>query len=161
MEQDAIAQPASEASATPRVTPLGVAGLVIALVSLLGAALSPWIVAALEPEPATLGQVAVETAGEIKDRLAAKLKRKQYTPPAKLAHIDWSERYPPAVIGAGVLAICFGVVGLVARHDYRLNSVTIATGACAVLLQHALLIAGMLMLILLIAVILHVFQAGI
>ena len=54
-----------------KITRVGIAGLVIALLALAAAALSPWAVDALEPEKKPMDQVAVEVAGRIKDRLAA------------------------------------------------------------------------------------------
>ena len=64
---------ASEPSKTRRVTAPSVAGLVIALVALVGAVLSPWIVAALEPEAKSIDEVAVDLSVRFKDRLAAKV----------------------------------------------------------------------------------------
>lgn len=143
-----------------RITPIGIAGLVIALLSLAAAALSPWVVAALAPEKKPLDQVAVEVAGRIKDRLVAKAKRQEYVAPVEPSQTDWARRYTASVIGAGVLAICIGIVGLVAHHDGRMNSATIAVGASAVLFQYALMFAAALLLILLIGLILSAVGGG-
>lgn len=64
------------------------------------------------------------------------------------------------MIGAGVLAIAIGVIGLLAHHDGRLNSATIALGAPAIVFQYALMIAAALLLILLIGLVLSVIGAG-
>jgi hypothetical protein len=64
------------------MTRVGVAGLVIALLALAAAALSPWAVDALEPERKPVDQVAVEVAGRIRDRLAAKARGQEYVAPA-------------------------------------------------------------------------------
>lgn len=151
MEAMVAAQPVSR-----RITPFGIAGLVIALVALTAAALSPWAVDALEPESKPVDQVAVEVAGRIKDRLAAKIKGQEYVAPVEPKGIDWSKWYAASVIGAGVLAVCIGVVGLVAHHDGRLNCASIAVGASAIVLQYAIMIAAALLLMLLIGLILSV-----
>lgn len=143
-----------------KITRVGIAGLVIALLALAAAALSPWAVDALEPERKPIDQVAVEVAGRIKDRLAAKAKGQEYVAPAEPQGVDWSKWYMASVIGAGVLAICIGVVGLVAHHDGRLNSATIAVGASAIVFQYALIIAAALLLILLIGLVLSAIGGG-
>ena len=143
-----------------KITRVGIAGLVIALLALAAAALSPWAVDALEPEAKPIDQVAAEVAGRIKDRLAAKAKGQEYVAPVEPKGVDLSKWYTGGVIAAGVLAVCIGVVGLVAHHDGRLNSATVAVGASAVVLQYALLVAAALLLILLIGLVLSVMGGG-
>ena len=147
---------AADPPAPRTITRIGVAGLVVGLLALAAAALSPWAVAALEPEKKPIDQVAVEVAGRIKDRLAAKAQGQEYVAPAEPRGVDWSKWYTGVVVAAGVLAICVGVVGLVAHHDGRLNSATVAVGASAVVFQHALMIAAALLLILLVGLVLSV-----
>lgn len=139
---------------------VGIAGLVIALIALVAAALSPWIIEALDPKPTTLDEAAVEMSVRIKDRLAAKAKGQEYVAPAKPQRVNLAKYYAAGVIGAGALAACIGVVGLVCRHDHRLNSATIAVGAAAVVFQYALILAGLFLLILLVALIVWVTGAG-
>ena len=147
-------------SVAPKITRVGVAGLVIALLALAAAALSPWAVDALEPERKPIDEVAVEVAGRIKDRLAAKAKGKEYVPPAEVRRVNRAKWYSGGVVGAGVLAVCIGVVGLVARHDGRLNSATVAVGASAVAFQYVLMLAAALLVILLVGLILSAFSGG-
>jgi hypothetical protein len=92
-------------------------------------------------------------AGRIKDRLAAKAKGQEYVAPAEPRGVDWSKWYPAGVVAAGILAVCIGVVGLVAHHDGRLNSATVAVGASAVIFQYALIIAAAVLLILLVGLV--------
>ena len=143
------------------VTRMGIFGLVIALLALAAAALSPWAVEALEPVKKPIDQVAVEVAGQIKDRLTAKVTGREYVAPVAATGVNWSKIYTASVVGGGVLAICIGVVGLVAHHNGRLNSATIAVGASAILFQYALMIAAALLLILLVGVILSAIGGGI
>lgn len=149
METTAAVQPSPR-----KITGVGIAGLAIALLALAAAALSPWAVDALEPEKKPIDQVAVEVAGRIKDRLAAKAKGQEYIAPAEAQGTNWSKWWSAGVVGAGVLAVCIGVVGLVAQHDGRLNGATIAVGASAVIFQYALMIAATVLLILLIGLVL-------
>ena len=143
-----------------KVTRVGIAGLAIALVALAAAALSPWAVDALEPERKPADQVAVEVAWRIKDRLAAKAAGRDYVAPAGPRRTDWSRWYTGGVIGAGVIAICIGVIGLVVHHDGRLNAATVAVGASAIVFQYALMIAAAVLLILLVAVVLSAIGGG-
>jgi hypothetical protein len=136
------------------MTPIGIAGLVIALIALGAAVLSPWAVEALTPQKKPIDQIAADLAGQIQDRLAAKAKGQVYVAPAGPKGVDWSKWYPASVIAAGVVATCIGVVGLVAHHDVRLNSATIAVGVSAIVFQYALIIAATLLLILLIGLVL-------
>ena len=150
MEAAVAIQPAA-----PRtITRIGIAGLVVAVLALAAAALSPWAVEALEPEKKPIDQVAVEVAGRIKDRLAAKAKGQEYVAPVEPRLTNWAKWYSGGVVGAGVLAVCIGVIGLVARHDGRLGSATIAVGASAVVFQYALMLAAALLLILLVGLVL-------
>ena len=144
----------ADSPAPRKITRVAVAGLVIGLLALAAAALLPWAVGALQPERKPIDQVAVEVAGRIKDRLAAKAKGREYVAPAEARGADWSKWYPAGVVAAGVLAICIGVVGLVAHHDFRLNSATIAVGASAVVFQYALMVAAALLLLLLVGLVL-------
>ena len=143
-----------------KVTALGVAGLAIALLALAGAALSPWAVDALEPEARPIDEVAVEVAGRIKDRLAARAKRQEYIPPQEPKRTQWSKWYSGGVVGAGVIAVAIGVIGLVAGHDLRLNAAAIAVGASAIVFQYALMIAAAVLVILFVGLILSVIGGG-
>ena len=155
MESAVAVQPAPR-----KFTRVGILVLVIALAALAAAALSPWAVGALEPEKKPIDQVAVEVAGRIKNRVTAKARGEQYVAPAEPRRTDWSKWYSFGVVVAGVLAVCIGVVGLVARHDGRLNFATVAVGASAVVLQYALLIAAALLLILLVGLVLSAMDGG-
>ena len=139
-----------------KITRVGIFGLVVALLALAGAALSPWAVDALEPDDRPIDEVAVDVAGRIKDRLAARAKGQEYVAPAGPRRTNWAKWYKGGVVAAGVLGVCIGVVGLVARHDGRLNSAAVAVGASAIVLQYALIIAAALLLILLVGLVLSV-----
>ena len=141
---------------------MSISGLVVALVALVAAVMSPYAVDALEPERKAVDEVAVDVAVKIKDRLAAKARGEEYAPPADAAPTgtDWSRIYPMSVIGAGVLAACVGVVGFVRHDDPRVASATIGVGLCAVVFQYALILAAALLLVLLVGAILAALGGG-
>ena len=143
-----------------KVKPAGIAGLAIALVALAAAALSPWALDAIQPQTKPIDEVAADLAGRITDRLVAKAKGQEYIAPVEPQRADWSKWYSGSVIGAGVLAVCIGVIGLVCRHDGRLNLATVAVGTSAIILQYALMIVVALLLILLVGLILSALGGG-
>lgn len=151
------ADPRTEASGlskTRRITAPSVAGLAIALVALVGAVLSPWIVGALEPKAKSIDEVAVDIAVRFKDRLAAKVKGKEFVPPPEPKGFEWSKWYPAGTVSLGALAMCVGVVGFVRREDGRLSAATITVGLAAIVFQFFLLLAAALLLLLLVAIVL-------
>jgi hypothetical protein len=141
-------------------TPLGFAGLIAAMVALTAAALSPWAMAALDPPRKSVDEVALDVAGRIKDRIAARAKGQPYVAPAEPARSSRASRYMAAVIGAGALAVCVGVFGLACGHDTRLNASTVAVGASAIVFQYALVFAALLLFILLVGLVLAAMGGG-
>jgi len=135
-------------------TRLGVAGLCVALISLAAAVLSPWAIGALDPPSKPIDEVAVDLAGRIKDRLAARAKGRPYVAPQEPQQFSLAKVYPACVIGAGMLAVGIGVGGLALRHDARLNCATVAVGASAIVFQYALIFAALLLLVLLVGLVL-------
>ncbi len=148
------------AAATKRpATRVGVAGLVIGLLALAAAVLSPWAVRALEPRP-PVDELAVDLAGRIKDRLAAKAKGQPYVAPAEPRRFGSGDWYIVGVLALGTIAVGVGVVGLAFGHDVRLNAVAVAVGAAAIVFQYALLLAAAVLIILLVGFILMKAGAG-
>jgi hypothetical protein len=133
-----------------RITKTGVAGLTIALLALAAAVMAPWVIAAVDPPPKPIDEIAVDIAGKIKNRIAAKAQGKTYATPAPPARSDWYRWYSGGIVAAGVAAIAIGLVGLVARHDGRLNAASVVVGASAILFQYALMLALLLILVLLV-----------
>ena len=144
----------SDSSTTRKVTLFGITGLVIALVALAAAVLSPWAVDVLEPEAKPIDEVAIDAAMRIKDRVAAKLKGEEFIPPPEEKRFEWAKWYPASTVACGAVAICFGVVGFVRRDDVRFNGATVAVGLSAIVFQYFLLIAAALILLLLIGLVL-------
>ena len=139
---------------------IAIVGLVLGLIALAAAALSPWAVELLEPAARPVDEVAVDVAGRIRDRVKAKMRGEQYVaPPAKPAGFQWSKWYPAMVVAAGIGAACIGIVGFARERDARLNGTTIAVGGAAVAFQYMILLAGALLLLLLVGLVLSFFDA--
>ena len=144
----------SENSSSRQMSGLSIGGLAVALVALVAAVISPWVLDALQPEAKPIDEVAVDFAVRIKERLAAKIKGKEFIPPPEEKRFNWDKWYPAGTVTCGVIAICLGVVGFVRHEDIRLNGATVTVGLSAILFQYFLMLASILILILLIGFVL-------
>jgi hypothetical protein len=139
-----------------RVPPIWIAGLIIGLLALGGAVLSPWAAAAIDPPAKPIDEVATDMAVRIKDRMAAKAKGQAYQAPENRTEpsrpSDW---YFFGVVAAGLLAVAIGVIGLATQSHRAMNATTVTIGAAAIVFQYALLLAVLLILILLVVGILN------
>ncbi|MEX2215632.1 MAG: hypothetical protein WD768_16085 [Phycisphaeraceae bacterium] len=141
-----------------RITPVGIAGLIVALIALVGAVMSPWIIEHLEPEPRPVDEVVADAAVKIKERISANLKGEKYIAPSSATEkgLNWSKVYPATVVGVAALAICIGVFGFVRANDRRLNVTTVGVGAAAIVFQYVILISAAILFILFVVAILSV-----
>ena len=135
-------------------------GLAAALLALAVAAGGPWLSELLEPPKPPIDEVAANLAGRIKDRIAAKLRGRTYEAPPPKALFRWSRWLPGLAVGLGVLGCGLGVVGFIRREDVRLSGSAVALGIGAVVFQYALLLAGAILFLLLIALIASAFSGG-
>jgi hypothetical protein len=131
-----------------------------ALLSLLAATLSPWMIHWIDPQPRAIDEVAVEVVSRIKDRLVAKARGEPYIAPAEPDRFDAAQWYAGCVIAAAGLAICVGVIGLVCRHHARLNTAIVAVAAAAIVFQYMLILAAALLLVLLVGLVLWSLPGG-
>lgn len=144
-----------EKSTTSKRSLFGCIGLVFALLGLVAAILSPWVVEAIEPERKPIDEVAVAFATKIKDRLIAKMKRQEYIPPAEAdTGLNIAKWYPAGTIALGLSGICFGVCGFCRREDIRVTGSSVAVGMAAIVFQYFLLLAAALILLILVGIIL-------
>ncbi len=151
---DHMAEP-DDTSKQLKASRCGIAGLAVALVALVAAVLSPWILDAIEPQSKPIDEVAVDAAVKLKDRLVAKAKGEEYVPPPpEKTTFDLSKWYPAGTISLGLCAMCFGIIGFVRHEDVRVNGSAVTVGLAAILFQYFLLIAAALILILLIGIVL-------
>jgi len=134
---------------------VGGIGLAFALLGLVAAIMSPWIIDVIEPERKPIDEAAVEFATKIKDRLVAKAKGQEYIPPVetetRFAAAKW---YPAGTIAFGLCGICFGVGGFCRREDLRITGSSVTVGLAAIVFQYFLLLAAAILFFVLVGLIL-------
>jgi hypothetical protein len=136
---------------TPTTKPrlLGGIGIILGLVSIAVAFLSPWIQEQIDPPARPVEEVAVDIAAQLADAAKAKIKGEEYTPayqrPEKASRFLF-----PTVIIAGMIAAGFGVAGSLRSEDKFFSGGAIALGVGAAVVQWSFLIAGALILVMLV-----------
>ncbi len=136
---------------------LGGIGLAIALLALIAAGMSPWVIEAIEPERKPADEVAVDFAIKIKDRLVAKAKGHEYVPPVEQqSGINIAKWYPPGTIALGLCGVCLGVGGFCRNEDVRIAGASVTVGLAAIIFQYYLLLAAAIIFLVLVGIILSV-----
>jgi len=131
-------------------------GLVVGFIAFIAAVMSPWIMDSIAPSSKTIDEVAVDVAVNIKDRLVAKAKGREFVPRSKEVKVSNLRRwYPATTIGIGVLGICLGVIGYTRHENIRMSASAVIVGLAAIVFQYFLLLAAAIILILLIGFILN------
>ena len=134
---------------------VGGIGLAFALIGLVAAIMSPWIIDAIEPDRKPIDEAAVEVATKIKDRLIAKAKGQEYVPPVETdTGFDIAKWYPAGTIALGLCGICLGVGGFCRHEDVRITGASVTLGLAAIVFQYFLLLAAAIILIVLVGLIL-------
>jgi hypothetical protein len=134
---------------------LGVVGLVFALLGLVAAIMSPWLIDAIDPERKPIDEAAVEVAVKIKDRLIAKAKGQEYIAPIeKETRFDIAKWYPAGTIALGLCGICFGVGGFCRHENLRITGSSVTVGLAAIVFQYFLLLAAAIIFFMLVGLIL-------
>lgn len=134
---------------------VGGIGLAFALLGLVAAIMSPWIIDAIEPERKPIDEAAVEVATKIKDRLIAKAKGQEYIPAAETGTgFDIAKWYPAGTIALGLCGICLGVGGFCRREDVRVTGSSVTIGLAAIVFQYFLLLAAAIIFVILVGLIL-------
>lgn len=117
------------------------AGLGIAGIAYLVAAISPWLMDLAAPPPKPLDEVAADFVVRVKERVKAKLQGQKLVPQAPLPQPPaWPSWIPAGIIALGVLGAAGGVAGFVRREDLRTSGAAVAVGTSAIFVQYAVLI---------------------
>lgn len=132
---------------------VGIAGVIIGLLALAAAFLSPWIVDLLTPSKPVEVE-AVDLATRLKDAAVAKLKGVAYQPPPPPPK-DARDYVPPTIIGLGMLGLGLGVVSLIHNERRTVGICAIGLGLGAAVVQWSLLIVGLIVMALLVVAVLH------
>ncbi len=122
---------------------LGVAGVLIGLLSLIAVAISQWALPPVLPG-GTAHHAAVDTGHSLEERIMAKLKR--VTPKkeeTRSALWDWRHLFFNAAVSFGVLSIMLAVLSLIRREEKLYAGVAVALGVGAIALQTAILFASL------------------
>ena len=134
---------------------IGGIGLAFALLALVAAIMSPWIIDAIEPDQKPIDEAAVDVATKIKDRLIAKAKGQEYIPPVETeTGFDIAKWYPAGTIALGLCGICLGVGGFCRHEDVRITGSSVAVGLAAIVFQYFLLLAAAIIFFMLVGLIL-------
>jgi hypothetical protein len=137
-----------------------VAGSLIGLLALIAVVLPQWVLPAVLPA-APAGQIAVETRHSLKERIMAKLKRvAPKKEEAKPAPEDWRQHLSIAAASLALLAITLAVLSLVRREEKLYAGVAAALGIGAIVLQAAILVAGVAVAILILYLVLNQSDGG-
>jgi len=137
---------------------LGAIGIVLGILALAVAFLSPWIAEQIDPPARPVEEVAVELAARLAEAAKAKVKGEQYIAPA--AEPRPSRYIFPAVVAAGMFAAFLGVMGGLRSEDRFISGGVVALGVGAAVVQWSIVIAGALFVVLLIAAIIVAFEGG-
>lgn len=132
---------------------LGTIGVIIGILALAAAFLSPWIAIQIDPPARPIEEVAVDFAARLAEAAKAKLKGEQYKAPAA-STANPSRFLAPVVIGAGMFAALLGVIGGLRSENKLASGGAVALGVSAAVVQWSILIVSGLMLLLLIGAIL-------
>lgn len=134
---------------------VGGLGLAFALLGLVAAVMSPWIMDAIAPEQKPIDEVAVEVATKIKDRLVAKAKGQEYVPPDEAeTGLDIAKWYPAGPLALGLCGICLGVGGFCRHENMRITGSSVAVGLTAIVFQYFLLLAATIIFVMLVVLVL-------
>jgi hypothetical protein len=134
-------------------------GLIIGLVALAAAFLSPQIAEAIDPPTPPVEQVAVDLASRIIDAAKAKAIGQEYQPTAAARELPSRFIYP-AVVGLGMIAAAFGIAAFIRSEDRTMASGAIALGVGAAVVQWSMMMVGAILLILLVVAVIGFLSGG-
>lgn len=134
-------------------------GLIVGLVALAAAFLSPQIAEAIDPPTPPVEEVAVDLASRIIDAAKAKATGEEYQPAAAPQQLPSRFIYP-VVVGLGMIAAAFGVAAFIRSEDRTMAGGAIALGIGAAVVQWSMMMVGAILLILLVVAIIGFLTGG-
>jgi hypothetical protein len=143
----------------PKKHMLGGIGLLIGILALAAAFLSPWIAEQIDPPARAMEEGAVDFAARLADVAKAKIKGEKYIPTA-ITELRPSRYLAPSVIAAGMVAALLGVVGGLRSEDRIISGGAVGIGIGAALVQFSLIIAGALLFFVLVGVVIAAFETA-
>ncbi len=138
---------------------MAIAGLVVGLVALAAAFLSPTIAEAIDPPGPPLEEVAVDLASKILDAAKAKAAGKEYQAAAAAPPLPSRFIYP-AVVGLGMFAAALGVLAFARSEDRTMAGGAIALGVGAALIQWSMMMVGAILAVVIVMIIIGAITGG-
>ena len=150
-----------KSSSSPSRRFLGGSGMILGLLALAIAFLSPQIARRIDPPSKPVEEVVVDLAGRLAAAAKAKMKGESYIAPAFEAKPALPSRYLyPGVILAGICAAGLGIAGAMRSEDRFFAGGAIALGTGAALVQWSMMLVGVLVLIFLVCAVVAAFGAS-
>jgi len=134
-------------------------GLIVGLVALAAAFLSPSIAEAIDPPKAAVEEVAVDLASRIIDAAKAKASGQEYQPVAAPQQLPSRFIYP-VVVALGMFAAALGIAAFIRSEDRTMAGGAIALGVGAALIQWAMMMVGAILIILLVLAVIAFLSGG-
>jgi hypothetical protein len=107
---------------------LGIIGTIFGCLAIVAAVLPTWVLPAIIP-PEPVDKVVVDTAENIKDRVAARALGVEYKEPER--KLDWSQILAIAAVSLGVLSLVLAAISFVANEPWRYAGAAATLGADA------------------------------
>ncbi len=127
----------------------GLPAVIIGLVTLTTALMSPWLVAAFDPSP-PIEEVVAEKATGIINRLKEKIGEPEETPKPVEKSASLSSILPPAIVGTSIIGLILGAISYLRREDRRFYTLAIGVNTAAVISLFGILLASGVILAILI-----------
>lgn len=134
-------------------------GLIVGLVALAAAFLSPTIAEAINPPTPPVEEVAVDLASRLIDAAKAKASGQEYRPATAPEPLPSRFIYP-VVIVLGMIAAALGVIALIRSEDRTMAGGAIAIGVGAAVVQWSMMIVGAILVVFLIVAVIAVLTGG-
>ena len=132
-----------------------IVGIVIGMISLTTAFLSPWIVDLVSPPPPPIEEEAVNFALKLKDVAIAKAKGEEYVSNDAPKQKHAGQFVAPGVIAFSMIGVCFGVIGLVTEEKRLPGSIAVGLGISAAIVQWSIIMAGIVLFLIIVGLALN------
>ncbi|MEM9604632.1 MAG: hypothetical protein AAGA11_17340 [Pseudomonadota bacterium] len=116
-------------------------GLVIGILALTAAVMSPWAITAISPPSPTLEESVADFAAKLTEAAKAKVTGETYVPAPTPEPSPIVGLYMPAVIALGMVAFALGVVAMLRESDRFPGALAAGIGVTAVVAQWSIFIA--------------------
>ena len=124
---------------------IGIIGIVLGIICMAAAFLSPWISNAISP-PKPAEEEIVDFATRLKDAAIAKAKGEKFVP-RNPKETDIADYIPPGVIALSMVAMTLGIVSIVKEEKKLIGGTAVCLGVSAAVVQWSIIIAVVIIFI--------------